>query len=104
MFWDLKGAAFNPWLESERQMAATIVLLPEWDVVPRTTINLLKDILPLEEHFSGADIFVSREYFKANLGQMFYTHKIMIYYNLQEWGTIFLHLMIISKNQYYDYL
>jgi hypothetical protein len=47
MFWDLKGATFRPRLERERQRAATRVLLPEWDVVPRTTMNLLKDILPL---------------------------------------------------------
>jgi len=37
MFWDLKGATFRPRSESSRQMAATRVLLPEWEVVPRTT-------------------------------------------------------------------
>ncbi len=37
MFWDLKGATLKPRSERRRQRAATSVLLPEWEVVPRTT-------------------------------------------------------------------
>jgi hypothetical protein len=37
MFWDLKGATRRPRSLRRRQMAATSVLLPEWEVVPRTT-------------------------------------------------------------------
>jgi len=37
MFWDLKGATRKPRSLRRRQMAATSVLLPEWEVVPRTT-------------------------------------------------------------------
>jgi hypothetical protein len=37
MFWDLKGATRKPRSLRSRQMAATSVLLPECEVVPRTT-------------------------------------------------------------------
>ena len=40
MFWDLKGATRRPRLLRMRHRAATRVLLPEWEVVPRTTMNL----------------------------------------------------------------
>lgn len=39
IFWDLKGATLRPRSDSRRQRAATKVLLPEWEVVPRTTIK-----------------------------------------------------------------
>jgi hypothetical protein len=40
IFWDLKGATRSPRLLRMRHRAATKVLLPEWEVVPRTTMNL----------------------------------------------------------------
>ncbi len=39
MFWDLKGATRYPRSDRRRQSAATRVLLPEWEVVPSTTMK-----------------------------------------------------------------
>ena len=41
MFWDLKGATFRPRSENILHRPATRVLLPEWEVVPKTTMNLV---------------------------------------------------------------
>jgi hypothetical protein len=36
IFWDLNGATLMPRFTRQRQMAATVTLLPTWDAVPRT--------------------------------------------------------------------
>ncbi len=39
MFWDLKGATLSPRFLRILQRAETMVLFPEWEVIPRTTMN-----------------------------------------------------------------
>lgn len=41
MFWDLNGATFSPRFLRILHRAATMVLFPEWEQVPRTTMNLV---------------------------------------------------------------
>lgn len=40
MFWDLNGATDIPRRTRQRQMAATVTLLPTWDAVPTTNSDI----------------------------------------------------------------
>jgi hypothetical protein len=45
MFWDLKGATVIPRRTRQRQIAATVTLLPTWDEVPTTNNDMAAVVL-----------------------------------------------------------
>ena len=50
MFWDLKGAILIPRRTRQRQIAATVTLLPTWDAEPTTNRDMPVLISGFSDH------------------------------------------------------